>query len=474
MSPGKRVRVADVVRRRRTPRLDVVSVLALVIPLVTVGVLTLVQKPPVHDHSRPPSLTGLTSATVVCPAPRASAPIAWVATASGASGDVTVGSGDASSTVSLSPGAVTPVRGTGPAVVRGDDELAPGLLGLRFGTSPLTAQACGAPSPEQWFAGVGAGPTHDSVIELVNPDSGPADVDITLYGNRAFTRRQLHGITIPAHRTVRLDLGRIAPKQQVLSAQVQVTRGRLAAHVLDSRTDLLTHKVVREWLPRQAAPALDLHMLGLPTGPGQRTLQVTNPGDDVTRVQVKIVTGDTTFAPESLNTITVPAGSTRTVALSKVLAKALGDGAVGIEVTADAPVVASVLTEQDGDQAVTVPDEVVRTEAAALVPVTPGRPAGRDGTPVTATLYISADSAGAATITAYDASGNALPDRRVGLQQGHTESVKLSKRTAYVHVEPERTVIRAAVVVSGDGASVIPLQELLTEGLVPHIRPGIG
>ena len=62
----------------------------------------------------------------------------------------------------------------------------------------------------------------------------------------------------------------------------------------------------------------------------------------------------------------------------------------------------------------------------------------------------------------------------VGLQQGHTESVKLPKRTAYVHVEPERTVIRAAVVVSGDGASVIPLQELLTEGLVPHIRPGIG
>jgi hypothetical protein len=474
MSPGKRVRVADVVRRRRTPRLDAVSVLALVIPLVTVGVLTLVQQPPVHDHSRSPSLTELTSATVVCPAPRPSEPFGWVASASGASGEVTVGTGDARRTVPLSAGSVTPVHGIGPAVVRGDDALAPGLLGLRFGTSPLTAQACSAPSSEQWFAGIGAGPPHDSVIELVNPDSGPADVDVTLYGSRAFTRRQLHGITIPAHRTVRLDLGRIAPKRHVLSAQVQVTRGRLAVHVLDSRTDLLTHKVAREWLPSQTAPAFDLQLLGLPTGPGRRTLQVANPGDDVARVEVKIVTGDTTFSPEGLDTITVRPGSTRSVSLSKVLAKALGDGAVGIQVTADVPVVASVLTEQEGDQAMTVPDEDLRTEAATLLPVTPGKPAGRSGIPVAATLYLSADSAGAATITAYDASGDALPDQRVGLQQGHTETVKLPDRTAYIHVEPERTVIRAAVVLSGDGASVIPLPELLTKGLVPHIRPGVG
>jgi hypothetical protein len=36
---------------------------------------------------------------------------------------------------------------------------------------------------------------------------------------------------------------------------------------------------------------------------------------------------------------------------------------------------------------------------------------------------------------------------------------------------PERTTIRASVVVEGDGASVIPMQELLSQGLVPHIEP---
>ena len=55
MSPRQaRPRGAEVVRRRRTPRLDAVSALALVIPLVTVGVLALVQQPPVHDATPRP------------------------------------------------------------------------------------------------------------------------------------------------------------------------------------------------------------------------------------------------------------------------------------------------------------------------------------------------------------------------------------------------------------------------------------
>ena len=38
-------------------------------------------------------------------------------------------------------------------------------------------------------------------------------------------------------------------------------------------------------------------------------------------------------------------------------------------------------------------------------------------------------------------------------------------------VAPQGTEIRGAVVLTGDGASVIPLHELLTQGLVPQIRP---
>jgi hypothetical protein len=86
---------------------------------------------------------------------------------------------------------------------------------------------------------------------------------------------------------------------------------------------------------------------------------------------------------------------------------------------------------------------------------------------------VSADSAGAAKVVAYDASGRKLLGKRVGQQQGHTVAVRLPRGTAYLSVEPDGTDLRAAVVLTGDGASVVPLHELLTRGLVPQIRPGL-
>ena len=469
MSPGRRVRMADVVRRRRTPRLDAVSVLALVIPLVTGGVLALVRQPPVHDQHLPPRLTALTNSAVVCPAPAPNATAGWVSTASGASGQVSVRGPQGAASVTIRTGRPTRLTGAGTAVVKAAGPLAPGLLGLRAGTAPLTTEDCGVPSPMQWFTGLGSGATHDSVIELVNPDGGPADADITLYGHRAFTARKLHGITIPANRTVSLDLGAIAPRRALISAQVQVTRGRLGVHVLDRRTDLGSHRVRRQWIPRQLAPALDSQLLGLPTGHGTRTLQLGNPGTDVVRAQVKVVTADTSFAPAGLGTISVKAGATASVSLTQVLDKALADGALGVEVTADGPLTSSLLTDLGNDLAVTVPDTLVQDRAVTLLPVT----TGRHSTPVAATLYLSADSAGAATVTTYAASGHTLLRKRIGQQQGRTVAVRLPRGAAYLSVEPESTDVRAAVVLTGDGASVIPLHELLTRGLVPQIRPGL-
>jgi hypothetical protein len=488
VSPGRRVRVADVVRRRRTPRLDAVSALALVVPLLTVGVLALVHQPPVHDRTQPPTLTELTDATVVCPRQADVSQDGSVSTASGHSGQVSVLVDGQKTSVSVSTGSVATLPdgagggpGGGATVVRAADDLAPGLIGLRSGTSPVTAEACSVPSSEQWFTGVGAGAGHDSVIELVNPDSGRADADITLYGSRAFTVRKLHGITIPAHKTIDLDLGKIVPRRLLLSAQVQVSRGRLAVHVLDSRTNLGTHKIRSDWLPRQAAPALDSQLIGLPKGPAgttvKRTLQVANPGADVVRAQVKIITGDTSFTPAGIAPISVQPGSTASLSLTQVLDKAISDGALGVEVTADAPVTASLLSDLGTDEAITVPDSVVRDQAATLLPVAPtqapGKPAGKAPASITATLYLSADSAGAATVTAYDASGQQLFDQRVAQQKGHTVPVDLPKGTAYLRVVPDGTQIRGSVVIAGDGASVIPLQELLTRGLVPQISPGL-
>jgi uncharacterized phosphosugar-binding protein len=118
---------------------------------------------------------------------------------------------------------------------------------------------------------------------------------------------------------------------------------------------------------------------------------------------------------------------------------------------------------------VTVSDPVIRDGAATLLPVA----SGEKSVPVKATLYVRADAAGAATVTAYDGSGEKLLHERVGQQQGHTVAVALPKGTAFLRVVPEGTEIRGAVTLTGQGSSVVSLHELLTEGLVPQIRTGL-
>jgi hypothetical protein len=310
------------------------------------------------------------------------------------------------------------------------------------------------------------------VIELVNPDAGPAVADITLLGGRVLSSNRLRGILIPGHKTITLDLGSVIPRRTLFTAHVVVSRGRLAVDVLDSSTDLVTHRTLREWLPRQLAPALTNELLGLPAGPGERTLQLTNPGDNVVRAQIKVITGDTSFVPGGLEPVSVPPGSTIRVPLTDELGKALKDGALGVSVESDQPITASLLTSLAQDRAITVPDDDVTAEAATLLPVVTGPGARKNQ--VSARLLLSADAAGSTEVTAYDASGTQVLKRTFASAQGHTVTVDLPRGTAFVHVLPRRTPVRGAVLVSGDtaGATVIPLTELLTQGLVPQISPG--
>jgi hypothetical protein len=469
MSPGKRVRMPDVVRRRSTPRFDLTTALALILPLVTVGLLAVVHTShPATPHPEPPSATRLTRSLVVCPSATRRATSGAVSSASGASGHLVVGAGTTARPVEIHTARTTPVHDAGAFVVRGSDTMAPGVLGLRYGTAPVTGLDCPVPAPDQWFTGVGARADHDSTIELVNPDIGPAIADISLLGTREFSAQRLHGIRVSGHTAVSFDLGKVVPRRALMSAQVVVTRGRLAVHVLDSTSNLATKKVQNEWIPRQLAPATDLELLGLPGGAGKRTLEVANPGSDVVRVQVEIVTGDTRFVPKGLKPMVVAPGATANLSLGQAIGSALHDGAVGIALHADAPVTASVVTSSATDRVVTVPDQPFRDEAATLLPVVAGH-----GSPhVSGTVYLSADAAGSATVTAYDASGKRLLHQVAALQQGRTVSVRLPQDASYLHVSPSGTRVQGAVLVDGSGATVIPLSELLTKGLVPRISAG--
>ena len=68
-----------------------------------------------------------------------------------------------------------------------------------------------------------------------------------------------------------------------------------------------------------------------------------------------------------------------------------------------------------------------------------------------------------------------LSTKTVELAQDTGASIALPTDTALVRLSVERTSVRAALVVTApkDGVAVVPLRELLVDGLVPDVRPSL-
>ncbi len=170
----------------------------------------------------------------------------------------------------------------------------------------------------------------------------------------------------------------MAPRRGELSLRVATSRGRLSATVLDSVDELGAGRRSQDWLAAQSAPSTDNLLLGLPGGGGTRTLLVANPGDDEVRVELRIVSTKSTFAPAGVEPIRVAPGSTGRVSVAEPVAAALRDGALGLELTSSGPVTATLRTVAAGDLAETVAstpfeDETARRPAGGRRPPAAGR-----------------------------------------------------------------------------------------------------
>ncbi|GAB3257213.1 DUF5719 family protein [Nocardioides dilutus] len=443
-------------------------VIAAALPVVCLAAL-LVTRPGAggsgDDVRREPVLTPLTSASVVCPAPIGPDSATGVTTLSDAEGEVQVGLGDDVAAVPVGPARVSSVEATdGPVVVTGTEALAPALIAGRVGSTPLTATDCRPPSAEQWFTGLGSGATHSSVIELVNPNAGRAVGDVVLWSQSGpLDLPELLGVSVPGGERVRVDLAELVPRRGELMAQVTTSRGRLAVDVADSVDELGTGLAATDWLTPQAEPSTRNLLLGLTRGAGERTLVLGNPGDDEVRVTLRVVTPEAVFAPAGLEPVVVPPGTTKPVDLTALLDQAVGQGAVGLLLESTGPVAANLRQLAGKDLSEVGPVAPVSTATAVLVPAGKAR-------------LLLADPAGVglATVVALDAAGQELATEEVELVPDTGATVALPEGTALVRVTPERTSVRAALVVTAaQGVAVVPLRELLTDGLVPDVRPAL-
>jgi hypothetical protein len=379
-------------------------------------------------------------------------------------GDVQVGVGSSSAPVSLRTlGVSSAAPGPDPAVVTGSGDLAPGLVAGRSQSAPLAAVDCGPAVPDQWFTGAGADATHDSVIELVNPNAGEATADITVRSSGGVLDVQaLRGVAVPGHATTRLDLGQIVPRRTELSVEVHTTEGRLAAHVVDSYDQLGSGTSGQDWLPGQDEPATTNLLLGLAKGAGERSLVLSNPGADEVRAALTVVTPSSTFAPTGVDPVRVAPDSTATVSLDDVLAQAAEDGAIGVLVESDGPVTASLRQLVGDDLSLLTAAPAVSETTAVVLPAGPKH-----------VLLGGAGSAATATVTSYSARGKQLDQQEVPLAPGAGADATLPDEAVLVTVTPTGSSVRAAVLLSGTGTAVVPLRELVLTGLVPGVRPGV-
>ena len=459
----------DAERRVGAPRrrLDLTTVLAIALPVVVALVLAVVRPDAPELVRRPPSTSALTTSSVICPSAldgkAGNRSTLRVASASGASGALSLTSGATVSTATVAPGEVTDVAGRdAPVVVGGSGALAPGIVAGLFSSDPTTALDCAPPTASQWFTGVGAGPTHASVLELANPNSGPAVADVEVLGDEGpMDVPGLRGIAVEGRSHVRLDLGTVVPSTADLALHVVVERGQLGVAVRDRGERLTGSTSTEDWLPAQARPARRALLLGVQPGSGRHTLTVANDSDDQATATLKVVTAGAVFAPAGVEPITIPPHGVARADLDDVLAGDKAQDAIGLQLDADHPVTASLRSIVDGDLSILAPGPRVLTPTTVLVP---------DGAK---TLVLGgAEAVGVATVVARAADGRRLLSRRVPLQPGQGAALAIPGGAAAVDVSPQRTALRGSVLVKDGGSAVVRLRELVRAGAVPAVGPG--
>lgn len=452
---GGRRRVVEAARRRPSP----LTVLAVLIPLLTVLALAVVRPAATPPTAHAPRDAPLDRSTAVCPARLPGADQLRFGSAGLGSGDLGLRAGRADDTETLESG-VAAREERAPVVVKGSGDLAPGLVVTRSGSG--SAVGCDEPAPERWFTGLGASAEHTSTLTLVNPDKGPAVADVTLWdGSGLVDVPALRGVRVPGARSVSFDLSEVAPNRDALAARVMVSRGRLSSSVVDVLDPVGRDAPVREWLPGQAAPASTSYVAGVGATPSDRTLTLANPGDSEVRIELKLVSEESEFAPSGLEEVRLAPASVSEVDLAGVLRGRTAEGVQAIRVEATGPVTAALRIRTAGDLAFSAAGAPVADETAAALPAGSKR-----------LVVAGANESGVLVLQAWDADGDpVVRERRVELAPATAARVRLPDDAVLALVRLERTGAVLSLEVSDRGLSVLPLTQLTTTSQVPDVRP---
>ncbi len=369
----------------------------------------------------------------------------------------------------------TTVKGPGrdPLTVTATGEATRGVYATRAKNVGGGMTACSSPRPSWWFVSAGASPGHLSRLELVNPRSGPAIVDVTVLGaDGAVDSPGLRGITIPSGGNRSLKLSDVAPSEGNLSIHVQASRGLVQAALDDRVLDVLNPaaKPIAEWIPDASRPTRQVVLSGLPAPGalepvrGQRkgkadTLVLTNPGNREAVAKIRLSTKDGAFTPKGLQPATVPPESVVAVPLGDFVTNAN----TAVLVDADQPITAGYVVPGRSDLVHAVPAEPWIGPAATALP---------SGGCQRTLLLTAAGKGTTVTVTQYGSQGNERDQTETVVPGQSTVAVRLDPNTSSVVVTSAASKVSGSVQVNRDDMrAALPLTTVLAALRVPAVRP---
>lgn len=237
-----------------------------------------------------------------------------------------------------------------PLEVRTTGSLAPGLVAAQTtqdsfdANRGLASTACLGPDTSWWFVGGGSSAGRQSQLVLVNPESTPAELDVSINGpDGPVTTPRLRGMVVEPRSRIVVRLAREAPRLLVAAWHVTVRSGRVVAALSDTELDGFVPRGT-DWIPPSGDPATRVLIPGVIPGEGGRLLVIHAPGELDASVKVRLITEGGSYVPAATSAVDVPGGTVVTVDLDSAL-----DGqAATVDLQSDVPIVAGIRQRHPG------------------------------------------------------------------------------------------------------------------------------
>ena len=254
---------------------------------------------------------------------------------------------------SATRGAVLPAQLVGPITgeVAASGSLAAGLAAtqtwkrLDSDERGLVATPCLAPTSEAWLLAGGGDPTRRERLVVANPGGNAVTADVTMYGaGGPVAASATSRLVVPPRGRVVVLLDAIAGVEVSPAVHVVATGGLVTAVVEDSWIDGAVGRG-RDDAATSAAPATDQVIPGVVVG-GPAMIRVLVPGAAEAVVQARVLTPTGPLALPQGAVTRVPGGSVRDIPI-----EGLPPGPYAVQLTADQPVTAAVMSQHRPDLA---------------------------------------------------------------------------------------------------------------------------